>query len=309
MRGKSTGRDRPQTCSRGARERVYTRARPRLPGNHHPSVVRSCAFTLVELLVVISIIALLMALLFPVLQRVRKQAKSIVYQAKERQAGLLFSTWAAENRGNLMQTGTSREAWARGMAIIVGPSRQRKDLLLCPVASRPGPQSDSIITGGTLFAWSRFRMDATETTYLGPRKLLGSYAPNRHLFYRFTGPGWLDDRPNNDGFRTPVNVPVWLDCVLYHITPFEQDANSPPPPYEEGIFSAAGLSVLSWSCINRHEGGVNCLFLDWSVRKVGLKELWTLKWNPKFNTVGPWTKAGGVRPEDWPAWMRKFKDY
>ena len=30
-------------------------------------------------------------------------------------------------------------------------------------------------------------------------------------------------------------------------------------------------------CINRHHGGINMLFADWSVRKVGLKELWTLE--------------------------------
>ena len=63
------------------------------------------------------------------------------------------------------------------------------------------------------------------------------------------------------------------------------------------------------SCINRHNGYVNGLFFDWSVRRVGLKELWTLKWHRKFNVAGPWTKAGGARPEDWPEWMRGFKDY
>ena len=62
-------------------------------------------------------------------------------------------------------------------------------------------------------------------------------------------------------------------------------------------------------CVNRHSGHVNGLFLDWSVRKVGLKELWTLKWYAEFNTAGEWTKAGGVKPEDWPKWMRRFKDY
>ncbi len=62
-------------------------------------------------------------------------------------------------------------------------------------------------------------------------------------------------------------------------------------------------------CIDRHEAGVGGLFLDWSVRKVGLKELWTLKWHPHFNTAGRWTKAGGVKPEQWPKWMRGFKDY
>jgi prepilin-type processing-associated H-X9-DG protein len=62
-------------------------------------------------------------------------------------------------------------------------------------------------------------------------------------------------------------------------------------------------------CIKRHSGGINMLFLDWSVRKVGLKELWTLAWDGEFDTAGPWTKRGGAQPEDWPPWMRGFKDY
>ena len=28
-----------------------------------------------------------------------------------------------------------------------------------------------------------------------------------------------------------------------------------------------------------------------------------------IDTAGPWTMAGGVQPEDWPQWMRGFKDY
>jgi prepilin-type processing-associated H-X9-DG protein len=61
--------------------------------------------------------------------------------------------------------------------------------------------------------------------------------------------------------------------------------------------------------IDRHDGGINLLFMDWSIRKVGLKELWTLKWRQEFDTAEPWTKAGGVKPEDWPEWMSGFKDY
>ena len=49
--------------------------------------------------------------------------------------------------------------------------------------------------------------------------------------------------------------------------------------------------------------------LDGSARRVGLKELWTLKWHWEFNTAGPYTLAGGTRPEDWPAWMQGFKTY
>jgi hypothetical protein len=53
----------------------------------------------------------------------------------------------------------------------------------------------------------------------------------------------------------------------------------------------------------------NGAFMDFSVRRIGLKELWTLKWHRKFDTAGEWTKAGGVLPEDWPEWMWNFTDY
>jgi hypothetical protein len=62
-------------------------------------------------------------------------------------------------------------------------------------------------------------------------------------------------------------------------------------------------------CINRHDGFVNSVFVDFSSRKVGLKELWTLKWHREYDTNGPWTQAGLVQTSDWPEWMKRFKDY
>ncbi len=74
-----------------------------------------------------------------------------------------------------------------------------------------------------------------------------------------------------------------------------------------------GSNGIQYFCINRHHGAINALFMDFSVRKIGLKELWTLRWNVSqdmgYFTQHPWTRAGGVLPEDWPPWMRSFKDY
>jgi hypothetical protein len=49
--------------------------------------------------------------------------------------------------------------------------------------------------------------------------------------------------------------------------------------------------------------------MDTSIKKVGLKEMWTFKWHKAFDVTNQWTRAGGVQSEDWPEWMKGFKDY
>ena len=99
-----------------------------------------------------------------------------------------------------------------------------------------------------------------------------------------------------------------LDCALWagFPNPTDSPAKSEDKAATEPSLDSNGMKLFS---INRHSGCINSIFMDWSVRKVTLKELWKLKWHKNFNTNGPWTKAGGVNPEDWPEWMRGFKDY
>ena len=89
----------------------------------------------------------------------------------------------------------------------------------------------------------------------------------------------------------------------------EEGGLGPPPEYTDFFLKPRKDASTYWVCMDRHQGGINMAFLDPSVRKVGLKGLWTLKWNRRYNTANRWTKAGGVQPQDWPTWMRQFKDY
>ena len=76
------------------------------------------AFTLVELLVVISIIALLVSILLPALNRARYQAKKVLCMSNMRQWGLASSTYASDYEGWFpnVASPTSNNIWdvARG---------------------------------------------------------------------------------------------------------------------------------------------------------------------------------------------------
>jgi len=256
------------------------------------------AFTLVELLVVIAVIALLMAILMPALQRAKRQAKAVVCQSNLRQWGLWYSMYTADNDDKFFAYHYPKaNRWDEVMQPYY---KDFNDVLFCPMAVKHKHEEDlprSLIgRGGKFRSWAR----NVVSSHLPPRYLYGSYGLNwsvrDELDEEWHEPCWKTTL-----VKSSANVPVFLDSASYQ--QYVTDIVEPPTYDDEG---SGGM----WNfCINRHDAHINGLFMDWTVRKVGLKELWTLKWHPGFNTAGPWTVAGGVQPEDWPEWMRKHKDY
>jgi prepilin-type N-terminal cleavage/methylation domain-containing protein len=269
---------------------------------------KSRAFTLIELLVVIAIIALLMSILMPALSRVRRQARTVTCLSKLKQWGLFFAMYAEDHNGRFMQGFTiSRQ---RAVQVLANYHKNDDNILTCPNATVPFSDEFGNATGlqgresgrGSTSAWGYVQLDGL------PRRIKGSYGINAYCNDPPSGSephsrnsAWFWRGPNVAG---AAQVPLWLDAIRYNGVPLHTDF---PPPFDGEQWN--DNAQIGRYCVNRHDGFTGCLFLDYSARTVGLKELWTLKWHRKYDQNGPYTKAGNVAPTDWPEWLQRFKEY
>jgi prepilin-type processing-associated H-X9-DG protein len=176
-------------------------------------------------------------------------------------------------------------------------------LLLCPTATK----LDDFYAPSTFAAWMR----DVDLPGGGEHRYVSSYGINswtnavtHNRGSRLASSFWK----TTEGVERPDQVPVFGDGLWHDSWPRATD-NPMVASVDSGGAFAGAVGEMNHFCIDRHGGGVNMLFMDWSVRKVGLKELWALKWHRDYDTYGPWTRAGGVAASDWPEWMREFKDY
>jgi len=245
-------------------------------------------FTLIELLVVISIIALLLAILMPALAKVRKQAKNVACQSNLKQWGIVFSMYTGDNNSYFPCHWhiDDEHCWMNALR----PYYKDEKLLLCPAATKPvenGGRQPFAAWGGTVW---------------GKKYPYFSYGLNDWVLSSWGSASqglepmlWKTCNVNHG-----AEIPVLLDASY----PFSNNPSvfDEPPRYDgDNLWSDTTGDNMKRFCLNRHDGGVNCVFVDSSVRKVGLKKLWKLRWHTQWDTSADMPV--------WPSWMSEFKDY
>jgi hypothetical protein len=252
-----------------------------------------------EIVVVLICVFFLLTNIAAINRTGRRRAKEMVCLANLHQWGTIFRMFTDDNEG-YFNKGWNVDGTGLWMNALRPYYMDNWNLLLCPEATLKTIQ----IGLGSFTAWQR----STNLPEGGDYLYVGSYGIN----------SWTNNVTNDRGssreewfwknvqsVKGKNNIPVFVDSSWHEARPTVTDF----PPEYDGYPATGTPYEMKRFCINRHNGGVSGLFMDWSARKVGLKELWTLKWHRNFITEGPWTKAGGVQPYDWPEWMRNFKDY
>ncbi|MHC4728901.1 MAG: type II secretion system protein [Planctomycetota bacterium] len=286
-------------------------------------------FTLVELLVVISIIALLMAVLMPALASVKRQARAAACLSNLRQWGVVFTLYLGDNNGYFnkgdVSTGGTGEDPTEG-EVAYGywlgaylPYYKDPVLLCCPSAVRRD-------RGGVNGTWkinaiANFAPIKTLCTYAienNVARIYGSYTFNRWL----TNPPGIHIPDADHYFRTmsniknPANTPVLCDVFgtiggfqFWWINPRSSCTGS-NKERKTGTTGAAKVDGCSGSehglkaihMGGRHRGGIQMLFADWSAKWTGLKALSGYKWNRKFNIHNDMT----LRTYTWESWLDRL---
>jgi prepilin-type N-terminal cleavage/methylation domain-containing protein/prepilin-type processing-associated H-X9-DG protein len=278
------------------------------------------AFTLVELLVVIGIIAVLVGILLPALNKARKAARSVACISNIHQLVMGEIQYVNDNKGKFapyydfggIPPAPFQIEW---MQQVAKPESFNK-VRLCPEAVDTHPQYQQAepadpnpgnnMPGAAFSCWGPYGRAMRYFDKNGKAQhLAGSYTYNGYLL-RIDDSGdnstlcksgqakyvaWLQKPP----VRYSAEVPAICDGTWPTAWPKETDG-VPTSLYDPANNNGALNLGNNWNrvVIARHQMAINVGFLDGHANTVQLPDLWKLKWHNGWDLLKARNDGGGV---------------
>jgi prepilin-type N-terminal cleavage/methylation domain-containing protein/prepilin-type processing-associated H-X9-DG protein len=257
---------------------------------------RKRAFTLIELLVVIAIIAILAAILLPVLNSAEIRAKELQDKSNMRQLGMAELLYLTDYNGRTFPYPSPNFVNLTWLYPLRPVYSQVDTLMICPTTTIWNPPPLTPNQAGTFNkAWYYSEPDITTN---------GSYTFNGWLYnggFNFSSvPSSMSTNcfAQQAQIRQPSITPILGDGIWPDAWPFPNDV--PDGDLQNGSYSSSqpgGPQGMDRYLIARHgphrvntpptsignrvqwPGGINMVFMDGHVESVSLNNLWNLDWN------------------------------
>lgn len=231
-------------------------------------------FTLVELMMVISIITLLISIMLPSMAKSRRSGRTVTCLSNTRQITIAHDVFTINNSGKLLPYEGSKIFMPQLLPYHSGD----KSVRFCPEADKRHPDGGG--WGSATHAWGYGIYD-------------GSYALNGFLYASSGGDAgnegghgyfssplyiwpkmWFGNRLEN--VQRASDTPIFADSPWVDAWPISSDPK--PPNYAGRIAGVVGFQMQRVA-IDRHDMTVNVAFVDNSARRVPLADLWNLSWH------------------------------